>query len=101
MVLSVKRSGMENEKRRKEERRRIRRMEKDCGDREKEELLRRREKEGGGLNQAFGRGDHHPDGHQRSVCDGAGGTVQVSARLCDGKPDERRMMRLLRGMPGA
>ena len=101
MVLSVKRSGMANEKRRQEERRRIRRMEKDCGDREKEKLLRGREKERGGLNQAFGRGDHHPDGHQRSVCDGARGAIQIRERLRDGKPDERRMMRLLCGVPGA
>ena len=101
MVLSFKRSGMKNEKRRKEERRRIRRMEKDRGDREKEKLLRGREKEGGRLNQAFGRGDHHPDGHQCRVCDGARSAIQVSARLRYGKPDERRMMRLLCGVPGA
>ena len=92
---------MEDEARRNEKRRRRRGLEKDRGDGAEEELLRRREKERGGLNQAGGCGNYHPDGSQCVVPDGARGAVQIGAGVRDGVADERWMMRPVRGMQGA
>ena len=92
---------MEDEERWDEERRRRRRLEKDRGDGAEEKLLCRGEKEGGGLNQAGGCGNHRSDGPQRVVPDGARGAVQIGAGVRDGVADERWMMRPVRGMQGA
>ena len=92
---------MEDEARRNEKRRRRRRLEKDRGDGAEEELLCRGKKEGGGLNKIGGCGNHHSDGPQRVVPDGARGAVQVGAGVRDGVADERWMMRPVRGMQGA